>query len=503
MLLTAPDQLLAELGSVIPPERVLTDPDALAPVLPRRRRVGAGRAGPGGVRARSDPEVQEAVRVCADLRVARRPAGRRHRPVRRRQRRRRLPRPRPLEDGPGPRDRRRTTSSASSSPASSTTTSRRPCAEQGLWYPPDPASAPWSTIGGNVATNAGGLCCLKYGVTRDYVLGMRVVIGPPANAVRLGRRTAKGVAGLDLAGLMVGSEGTLGVVTEVTLRLRPARRRAAHHRRRLRLPRRRRHAVAAVTRPALTPSALELIDRDCLAAVEEWKHLGLPVDAERGAAGRPTRRARPASRGGRDPGRFEAAGALGPRSHRWRRPSSVRGPPARLPGTGAARAGSHRGRLRAESEVPPCWRASRDRGAADIPIATIAHAGDGNLHPLLITPLDDTEARARAELAFHEIIVHALELGGTVTGEHGVGLLKMDGLVRELSPAVMEMHHVIKDALDPHGIFNPGKVFATRDETVRVLGTPGALEAIIEGREDASAGRLVGSDEIRQRYSGQ
>ena len=99
-------------------------------------------------------------------------------------------------------------------------------AEHGLWYPPDPASAPWSTIGGNVATNAGGLCCLKYGVTRDYVLGLRAVVGgagrPTADAVRLGRRTTKGVAGLDLVGLFVGSEGTLGVVTEVTLRLRPA-----------------------------------------------------------------------------------------------------------------------------------------------------------------------------------------------------------------------------------------------------------------------------------------
>ncbi|MGD0066183.1 MAG: FAD-binding protein, partial [Streptosporangiaceae bacterium] len=98
-------------------------------------------------------------------------------------------------------------------------------AEHGLWYPPDPASAPWSTIGGNVATNAGGLCCLKYGVTRDYVLGLRAVVGGAVaygDAVRLGRRTTKGVAGLDMVGLFVGSEGTLGVVTEVTLRLRPA-----------------------------------------------------------------------------------------------------------------------------------------------------------------------------------------------------------------------------------------------------------------------------------------
>src|SRR6202042_1826931 len=156
-------------------------------------------------------------------------------------------------------------------------------AEHGLWYPPDPASAPWSTIGGNVATNAGGLCCLKYGVTRDYVLGLRAVVGGPAGygeAVRLGRRTPKGVAGLDLVGLFVGSEGTLGVVTEVTLRLLPAP---------AGTPRTvvgafptlvsSGQAVALITRRGLTPAVLELLDRACLEAVEDWKHLGLTADA--------------------------------------------------------------------------------------------------------------------------------------------------------------------------------------------------------------------------------
>src|SRR4051812_9310690 len=160
---------------------------------------------------------------------------------------------------------------------------KRAVAEHGLWYPPDPASVAISTIGGNVATNAGGLCCLKYGVTRDYVLGLRAVVGGPAGygtAASFGRRTNKGVAGYDMVGLLVGSEGTLGIVTEITLRLRPAI---------AGVPRTvvgafgdlisAGEAVALVTRRGLTPSALELLDRECLVAVEEWKHLGIESDA--------------------------------------------------------------------------------------------------------------------------------------------------------------------------------------------------------------------------------
>ncbi|MDO5684118.1 MAG: FAD-binding protein, partial [Propionibacteriaceae bacterium] len=155
---------------------------------------------------------------------------------------------------------------------------RAACAEHGLWYPPDPASSPWSTIGGNVATNAGGVCCVKYGVTRDYVLALEVVTGT-GELVRVGRRTAKGVAGYDLTGLLVGSEGTLGIVTEVTVRLRPSREPE--------------HTIAgffdsivdagraveAVAAAGLTPSALELVDRHCLQAVDDWKNMGLSVDA--------------------------------------------------------------------------------------------------------------------------------------------------------------------------------------------------------------------------------
>src|SRR5690242_9773692 len=155
---------------------------------------------------------------------------------------------------------------------------RAACAERGLWYPPDPASAPWSTIGGNVATNAGGVCCVKYGVTRDYVLAVQAVVGR-GEVVRLGRRTAKGVAGYDLCGLMVGSEGTLGVITEITVRLRGAR--APEHTvvGYFDTLRDAGEAVSRVTAAGIVPSALELVDRRCLEAVDAWRNMGLSADA--------------------------------------------------------------------------------------------------------------------------------------------------------------------------------------------------------------------------------
>ncbi|MEI4279862.1 FAD-binding oxidoreductase [Klenkia terrae] len=331
----------------------------------------------------------------------------------------------------------------------------------GLWYPPDPASSPWSTIGGNVATNAGGLCCVKYGVTRDFVLGMEVVTGT-GEVVRLGRRTAKGVAGYDLTGLMVGSEGTLGVVTEVTLRLRPAR-----------LPE---HTVAgyfdsvvaageavrAVGAAGLTPSALELVDRHCLAAVDAWKNMGLSTEAQvvllgrtdaPGAAGEAEADALLAC--------FESAGATWAARSTDQEEADALFAARRLAYPALERLGP----VLTEDVCVPIAAVPAVLGrieeialAHDVLIANIAHAGDGNLHPLIITPPGDEPARARAQLAFEEIITAALAVGGTVTGEHGVGLLKRPGLADEVGPAVMAMQRAVKQALDPAGILNPGKV---------------------------------------------
>jgi glycolate oxidase len=339
---------------------------------------------------------------------------------------------------------------------------RMAAAEHGLWYPPDPASSPWSTIGGNIATNAGGVCCVKYGVTKDYVLALEVVTGA-GDLVRLGRTTAKGVAGYDLVALMVGSEGTLGIITEATVRLKP-------------LPAAPRTVVGyftsivdagvaarAVARAGIIPSALELIDRHCLAAVDKWKNMGLSMEADVVLLGRID-----------DPGTtgedrtdqmlacFEGAGATWAARSSDEKEADALFAARRLAYPALERLGPV---LTEDVCVPIAAvpdmlaRIEQIANKHNILIASIAHIGDGNLHPLLIAEPGDTAARDRAKLAFEEILTEALDLGGTVTGEHGVGLLKRAGLSRELSPAVLEMHRAVKSALDPYGILNPGKIF--------------------------------------------
>jgi glycolate oxidase len=336
---------------------------------------------------------------------------------------------------------------------------RAACALQGLWYPPDPASSPWSTIGGNVATNAGGVCCVKYGVTRDYVLAVEAVMGR-GDIVRLGRRTAKGVVGYDLCGLMVGSEGTLGVITEITVRLRGAR------------PKERTvvgyfddllaagEAVSAVAAAGIVPSALELVDRHCLEAVDQWKNMGLSADANVLLLGRSDTpddtEAEAMARCFKDAGATwsarstdeEEAEALFA-ARRLAYPALERLGPVLTEDVCVPR------RLVPEM-LRRIERTARDHG---VHIANVAHAGDGNLHPLIITPAGDGAARAAAQRAFDRIVDDAIALGGTVTGEHGVGLLKRRGLHAELDPAAVALHHAIKNAVDPAGIFNPGKVF--------------------------------------------
>lgn len=339
---------------------------------------------------------------------------------------------------------------------------RAAVAAQGLWYPPDPASAAWSTIGGNVATNAGGLCCVKYGVTREYVLGLELVNGL-GEIVRVGRRTAKGVAGYDLTALLVGSEGTLGIVTEITVKLLPARLPeitvAAHFDTLAQAA----DAIAGVARAGIIPSVLELLDSFTLTVVDEWKNLGVSsegnymllanTDLSGEAAQREAERLQAV---------FEAAGGGF---------TAIASDPEEVDALFAARrlayfALERRGPVITEdvcvpkAKVPDMIRRLEEISAEhDIFIATVAHAGDGNLHPCMPLPPDASgDVQRRALAAFDDIIDAAIALGGTVTGEHGVGLLKMDGLRKEAGPEVIAMQRAVKAALDPHGILNPGKV---------------------------------------------
>jgi glycolate oxidase len=482
-------RLVEALSRALPGDRIVADPGVLAAMAHDEAEwAPAGRAA-AGVRARSEAEVRHVVRICAELGAAVVPRGAGTG----------LSGGANAIDGCVVLDLARMDRVVEIDPDNLlcvvqpgvvNNDLKAAVAGHGLWYPPDPASAPWSTIGGNVATNAGGLCCLKYGVTRDYVLGLRAVVGGPGaggavavsavadgggaaeagaggavaygDAVRLGRRTTKGVAGLDMVGLFVGSEGTLGVVTEVTLRLRPAL---------AGTPRTivgafadlvsAGEAVSQITRRGLGPSVLELLDRACLAAVEDWKHLGLEADAAALLLARvDTQGDSGAAESDALAAAMTDAGALWVAQSTDDTEAEALFEARRLAYPAFERLGPV---LTEDVCVPrsavPAMLAQIGTIAArrGVQIATIAHAGDGNLHPLIVTPPGDDAARAAAQAAFEEFLDAAIALGGTVTGEHGVGLLKRDGMRRELDPGSLALQQAVRQALDPRGVFNPGK----------------------------------------------
>ena len=336
--------------------------------------------------------------------------------------------------------------------------------KMGLFYPPDPSSIRHSTIGGNVACNAGGPRCLKYGVTGDYVLGLTVVLAD-GQILKTGQKTIKDVTGYDLNGLFTGSEGTLGLVTEVLLRL-------------IAKPRYARTALAefaslddacrtvtAILQAGILPASLELMDQTAILCIEDAMHLGLNTDVEASLI---------IETDGTDEqsvlSEIEASSRIcqesgarlvkmaqneAERNNLWKARRSMAPALARL-------APNKLGEdiTVPRSAIPEVVHRLRAISAKyGLPIAIFGHAGDGNLHPNILFDKRQPEQWAKAEQMVAEIFDASLAVGGTLSGEHGVGVLKRPYLERALGPLSIEVQRHIKQALDPLNILNPGKIF--------------------------------------------
>ncbi|WP_141208763.1 FAD-binding oxidoreductase [Streptomyces griseorubiginosus] len=329
----------------------------------------------------------------------------------------------------------------------------RAAAAHGLRYTPDPASAALSTIGGNIATNAGGLRCAKYGVTRDSVLGLEAVLAD-GSVLRTGRRTVKGVTGYDLTSLLTGSEGTLAVITSATLRLRPIPVATATLAAYFSTFERAADASYAITRAGVEPALAELVDGPVLQAID-------PALRERGAA------LLLVQCDGAD------AAAEAESVARLLKPLATTVETTTDPTEAEALLAARRlalpalerlGRPLIEDIVVPRSRlaeaVSEIRAISarhDVPVFTIAHAADGNLHPIIVVDPSLPGLPDAAWEAAGEIFALALRLGGTLTGEHGVGVLKRQWVADELGPAAHALQRRLREAFDPRGILNPGK----------------------------------------------
>jgi glycolate oxidase len=333
-------------------------------------------------------------------------------------------------------------------------------ADQGLWYPPDPSSYEFCSIGGNIATNAGGLCCVKYGVTTDYVLGLDVVLAD-GTLVTLGGKRIKDVAGLSLLKLFVGSEGTLGIVTRAVLRLVPAQGARSTLVAAFPTTERAAQAVVAVGQ-SLRPSMLELMDRATINAVEDFKPMGLDRDA---GALLVAQSDAPASARSAEIDVMRAACETTGASEVFVTDDAEEGEMFVQARRIAIPSIEARGSLLLEDVGAPVpllpdllARIAAVAEQYDVEIPVMAHAGDGNTHPIIVFDPTDDAARKRAQEAFGEVMRAAIALGGTITGEHGVGRTKKAALPDQLGPEVMALSRRVKDALDPEGILNPGAI---------------------------------------------
>jgi glycolate oxidase len=334
-------------------------------------------------------------------------------------------------------------------------------AEHGLWYPPDPSSYEICSIGGNVATNAGGLCCVKYGVTTDYVLGLDVVL-PDGTLITLGGKRIKDVAGLPLLKLFVGSGGTLGIITRAILRLIPAQ--GPRSTLVAYFPTVQAAADTVVTiGGTLRASMMELMDQTAINAVEDHRSMGLDRSA---GAMLIAQSDAPGAACAAEIEVMEAVCTTGGAKEVFITSDPDEGEMFVAARRVAFPAIEARGSILLEDVGAPVPQlpqllsgiaALAEQYAVEIPV--VAHAGDGNTHPIIVFHRGDPEARDRAYLAFNEIMHLAIQLGGTITGEHGVGRAKKAALPDQLGPDVMALGRKIKNALDPLDILNPGAIF--------------------------------------------
>lgn len=344
-----------------------------------------------------------------------------------------------------------------------TETLKEEARKRGLFYPPDPASLKFCTIGGNIAECSGGMCAVKYGVTRDYVMGLEAVLGT-GELIRTGVYTVKGVVGYDLTRLLVGSEGTLGIVTKAILKLIPFPETAATILAFFRSNHDGSSAVAGIIRERITPCAMELMDRTAIDCVRE--EAGLPVPDDAGCA--------------------LLIEVDGPRESVSMEADRVEQACRQYGAIEVSRAGDAQGRERLwtlRRSISPALRkvnpvkinedivVPRSRlpemmafladvaSRRNLKIVNFGHAGDGNVHVNVMISGTDEEERRRADEAVSEIFSKTVALGGTISGEHGIGISKAPFLEMEVGPLGVSVMKRLKNCFDPNGILNPGKIF--------------------------------------------
>ncbi len=337
----------------------------------------------------------------------------------------------------------------------------------GLIYPPDPGTVATATMGGSIAENSGGLRGLKYGVTKHYVMGMEVVLAN-GDKVRFGGKTVKNVTAYDFANLFVGSEGTLGIVTEITVKLIPS---PKYRRSMMCLFKKLEDAgntVTGIIKSQVIPATLEIMDKMTIETVENYTRIGLPTDVEAlllvevdGMAEEVVEREAQAVAKvvKENSGELKLAGSDAERDQLWAARRAALPALAQLNPTVVLEDATVP-RTRVTDMLLACQKIAKKY---DLKMGTFGHAGDGNLHPTILTDANNKEEMERVHKAVDEIFATALSFGGTLSGEHGIGMAKMRYLGDEIGESGLRMMRSVKEALDPHYLLNPGKMVPAKE----------------------------------------